>query len=315
MAADYLVYWPWKLVQAEFAQVRILVHDNSGKFAQRHVAPGDTLWYSTIPRLPSGELSGQLYLFGRLHVAQFWTDHAAVQRYLEQMYAVDWHVRDDTVNHVTAVEGTGQPYELVKADHFAAQLRFVGEHDRLTVADGQVTNLQELQALRKLTPASAQLLADLWDAQGIECIAPNTSQQPAFESSPPEVEPLKLPEIPPIDDHGFPEGALAERRHLARERNRQLVRNAKRLFKEMHGHLYCQVCGFDFSERYGNVGADYIEAHHTLPVSEMGVDHLTYLDDLAMVCANCHRMLHRRRPWLGMHQLKALLAVAPVSDQ
>jgi predicted HNH restriction endonuclease len=29
--------------------------------------------------------------------------------------------------------------------------------------------------------------------------------------------------------------------------------------------------------------------------------------DIALVCSNCHRMLHRRRPWLTMSDLKTLL--------
>ncbi len=308
MAADYLAYWPWKLVQRELSEVCILVHDNSGKLAQRQVAVGDTLWYATILPLPSGELSGELCLFGRLKVGKIWMDHAAVQHYLEQAYAIQWFVRNDTTNtyHVTVVEGTAQPYVLIDAEQLAPELRFEGERDRLTVEHRHITNVQQLQALRKLTPASAQLLADLWDQQSIEHVAPSASRQPT-SSTPPELEP------PNVDELGFPEGAAAERRHLVRERNRQLIRNAKRLFKAMHhGRLYCQVCGFDFSERYGELGEDYIEAHHTLPVSLMADGHVTYIDDLAMVCANCHRMLHRRRPWLGMHELMQILATDTV---
>ncbi len=73
------------------------------------------------------------------------------------------------------------------------------------------------------------------------------------------------------------------------------------------GRLACAVCKFDFAERYGAVGEGYIECHHTLPLSELEGERRTRLVDLALVCSNCHRMLHRKRPWLGMDELAAIL--------
>ncbi len=104
----------------------------------------------------------------------------------------------------------------------------------------------------------------------------------------------------------FPEGQTYERLHLARERNRTLIRLAKESAKK-RGRLLCQVCDFDFAKRYGSFGEGYIDAHHTVPVSELTPGTPTRLEDIALVCANCHRMLHRRRPWLRMNQLRSLL--------
>jgi 5-methylcytosine-specific restriction endonuclease McrA len=104
----------------------------------------------------------------------------------------------------------------------------------------------------------------------------------------------------------FPEGQTYERLHLARERNRTLIRLAKDNARK-RGRLVCQVCGFDFAKQYGGVGEGFIEAHHTIPVSEIIPGTPTRLEDIALVCANCHRMLHRRRPWLKMDQLRSLL--------
>ncbi|NOS74487.1 MAG: hypothetical protein HOP36_08110 [Methyloglobulus sp.] len=110
-------------------------------------------------------------------------------------------------------------------------------------------------------------------------------------------------DMPAIRD-GFPEGKLKERLHLARERNSELVRRAK----EAAYSLRCMCCAFDFFEKYGELGKGYIEAHHTKPVSELHEDgETTKVEDLALVCSNCHRMLHRRRPWLKMHELVKLL--------
>jgi|GEM_PF-3985817 len=47
--------------------------------------------------------------------------------------------------------------------------------------------------------------------------------------------------------------------------------------------------------------------HHTVPVSELHSTQGSKLEDVALVCANCHRMLHRRRPWLGLSDLQELI--------
>jgi len=109
------------------------------------------------------------------------------------------------------------------------------------------------------------------------------------------------------DDEGFPEGKLILKQHLIRERNSEVVKLAKERFIQQHGKLFCEVCDFDFSIRYGDIGKGYIEGHHTKPVSEMAENEKTKVEDIAIVCANCHRMLHRKRPWLTINDLKKLL--------
>lgn len=104
----------------------------------------------------------------------------------------------------------------------------------------------------------------------------------------------------------FPEGKEKEVRHKAHERNTAQVQKAKANYIQNNGAV-CQICGFDFKKVYGDVGAEYIEAHHTIPVSEMKEGDITKVKDLAFVCANCHRMLHRRRPWLSIDELSMLI--------
>ncbi|MBU2876452.1 HNH endonuclease [Aliiglaciecola lipolytica] len=118
--------------------------------------------------------------------------------------------------------------------------------------------------------------------------------------------------VPPIAfvREGFPEGRRIERMHKSRERNSQVVPNAKILHAQKNeGSLPCEVCRFDFAERYDGLGNGYIEAHHTRPLSELETDEVcdTRVEDLALVCANCHRMLHRTRPWVSIEMLRALL--------
>lgn len=109
------------------------------------------------------------------------------------------------------------------------------------------------------------------------------------------------------EEDAFPEGKVLFRLHKARERSTDLVRRAKLLAIREHGKLLCCVCGFDFAERYGTIGEGFIECHHTRPLSELAAESITRVIDLAMVCANCHRMIHRKRPWLTIDQLTALL--------
>ncbi|SDD52527.1 HNH endonuclease [Paenibacillus sp. CF095] len=105
----------------------------------------------------------------------------------------------------------------------------------------------------------------------------------------------------------FPEGRLLEKRHLQRERNSTLIKLAKQQAMQREGKLICQVCGFDFKVVYGALGENFIEAHHTVPLSELDEDSKTKIEDIALVCSNCHQMLHRMRPWLKKHQLNQLL--------
>lgn len=105
----------------------------------------------------------------------------------------------------------------------------------------------------------------------------------------------------------FPEGKVVERTHKARERSSAVVQIAKDNFKKKHGKLFCQVCGFDFEGKYGNIGKNFIEGHHTIAVRDMTPDYKTKPEEIAMLCANCHRMAHKRRPWLTMKDLSKLL--------
>ena len=103
------------------------------------------------------------------------------------------------------------------------------------------------------------------------------------------------------------EGRLLTRVHRSRERDRKIVEKKKAAVLHDTGHLACECCGFDFQLTYGEVGAGFIECHHIRPVSEMKPGDKTSLDDLSLVCSNCHKMIHRKRPWLSVNELSAIL--------
>lgn len=109
------------------------------------------------------------------------------------------------------------------------------------------------------------------------------------------------------DDISFVEGKEKLRKHIFKERNPRLVLEAKKNFKKENGKLYCEVCGFDFENKYGDIGIDFIEAHHIKPLSDMEEESETRVEDLVMLCSNCHKMIHRKRPWLSKNKLSELI--------
>lgn len=86
------------------------------------------------------------------------------------------------------------------------------------------------------------------------------------------------------------EGRLKISRHKRFERS---IKNRAEAIK-IHG-VTCKICGFNFNDFYGEDLADkYIEVHHIRPISRNnGI--INPKNDLITVCANCHRMLHRRK--------------------
>ena len=122
---------------------------------------------------------------------------------------------------------------------------------------------------------------------------------------------IELPEIEQSadepEDIEAEEGRVLTRLHRTRERNRKLIDKRKAQALAKYGKLECEVCGFDFESRYGERGKGFIEAHHTKPVHTLTEGSTTKLSDLALVCANCHRMIHAARPWLEIRHLKNII--------
>lgn len=103
------------------------------------------------------------------------------------------------------------------------------------------------------------------------------------------------------------EGQVLARTHFLRERNIALVKKKKELGLLKHGYLFCDACGFSFEKTYGSRGKDFIECHHQKPLSELKAGEKTTLSDLALLCSNCHKMVHAQKPWLTIEELRAML--------
>jgi 5-methylcytosine-specific restriction enzyme A len=94
------------------------------------------------------------------------------------------------------------------------------------------------------------------------------------------------------------------RLHFRIERNSSISKKVK----DIKGYV-CEACEFDFKTKYGNLGEKFIEAHHLTPIStlEIGKFKIDIVNDFAVLCSNCHSMIHRLENPSDLKQLKSIL--------
>ena len=105
-------------------------------------------------------------------------------------------------------------------------------------------------------------------------------------------------------ENDYTEGEKEERLSSYYERNPEVRRESINL----HG-LKCMVCKFDFEDTYGELGKGFIEVHHVVPISSFNGEHnVNPKTDMTVLCANCHRMMHRKKNTvLSVEDLKAII--------
>lgn len=242
------------------------------------VKPGDVLWLVNVHQ-------NDLYLLGHLQVALLVGDVDVAQSLvdLEAGQEMDeWFA----IANAYQVEPTRLQQITAAAEHLAFHSRSQAAH-QLTIEDGRLVKPQEILGLRQLTDESARMIETLWYD---DSYVPQTVSDY-----------LELTE----DDQAYAEGRMTVRTVKQRQRNQRLVQDKKLRFARSQGHLYCEVCGFDFAAVYG---ADYIEVHHTRPLALLEEDEqYTQLDSLRLLCANCHRVAHLRTPPYTIEELKTLI--------
>lgn len=96
-----------------------------------------------------------------------------------------------------------------------------------------------------------------------------------------------------LDKELWIEDTTRYRLHRVTERNQSLSKRVK----ELQGYT-CKACGFNFEDRYGEIGKQFIEAHHVVPISDVKMTRmqLNPMRDFIVLCSNCHRMIHKIRP-------------------
>ncbi|PDT16887.1 hypothetical protein CO670_09095 [Rhizobium sp. J15] len=108
---------------------------------------------------------------------------------------------------------------------------------------------------------------------------------------------LELADFAPTEEErSWIEGNPRIVSHLKRERASGLAKEKREAFIAEHKRLFCEDCKLDPVERYGpEAGAACIEVHHHgTHVANMQPGHKTSMEDLKCLCANCHRVLHRK---------------------
>lgn len=102
------------------------------------------------------------------------------------------------------------------------------------------------------------------------------------------------------------EGLMAEGRLLRRSRNDALRRTVLQASKGV-----CAACDTDFAQRLGELGWSLLQVHHIEKLSERIDASVTKAEDLAVLCANCHALIHadKAKP-KSLKRLRALLARA-----
>lgn len=103
------------------------------------------------------------------------------------------------------------------------------------------------------------------------------------------------------------EGKKRLRSHISRERSRFLMAIVKAQRKREDPLLKCDVCKFSFVEKYGDVGQEFIEGHHKTPLASLEEGQRTKPEDIALVCSNCHRMIHRNGESRSIEEMRKLL--------
>jgi 5-methylcytosine-specific restriction protein A len=95
--------------------------------------------------------------------------------------------------------------------------------------------------------------------------------------------------------------------HFQRERDRKLVDAKKRQVLTKQGKLICEACKFDFTEFYAPHAANFCEVHHRKALADLREGEETKLHDLAILCSNCHRVIHLIKPMPQVEQFRAML--------
>ncbi len=111
------------------------------------------------------------------------------------------------------------------------------------------------------------------------------------------------------DDEEFSEGKVLTALHRKRERARGI---RKRLLDSKRGAgLRCEICTYEGEKLPRDLLECIFEAHHLVPLAELG-ERKTRLSDLSLLCASCHRVIHRLiardRHWYTIAEARIAIA-------
>lgn len=244
MPRHFLQLWQWKHNHPDTYIGQLLVH-SAGKQLKK-VSIGDTVWIVLLQ-------SGHLYTLGSIRAAHVCSKAKAARR----LKITDiW----DAPHHVIASNRAAETARLVDISGLARSLRFTGLRDRLPPRFSG----QHFQALRELTPWSAQALSI------------------AFSSA------AEIPSAPLETQEDLePEGRRILLTHVRAERSRF---NRQEVLKAHSQPYECDVCGESLASLFGSEFSDCVQVHHLEPLAAR--PRTPKPSDFALLCANCHMAAH-----------------------
>ncbi len=173
----------------------------------------------------------------------------------------------------------------------------------------RVLEIRHLDEGHKRVQRIPELARDVWKTWGEAPLATVSKVTEAIKNCVDAKEVQEASEIHIEHNYHVFESQILTRIHTVRERDRGIVELKKERFKDENGgKLYCEACSFDFAKTYPQHGEGFIECHHVKPLSKLLPGEKTTLGDLALLCSNCHRMVHYRHPWLDMSGLNQILS-------
>ena len=206
----------------------------------------------------------------------------------------------------TRLNPTGHDIEIIsgrKDDYFSQKVRNLKSHDTLTgrglaTYDGKIW---------KSTDKGKDYLSQTYEDEK-DSISISLEEQGFRKTE------IKKKAKKDFSDIIIEEGALEKRSVPLRKRSDKLRKIAIQEYKiKNDGKLPCEVCGFDFKEKYGEIGENFIEIHHKELVSEMDIAGSKQkiseaLKKVAPLCSNCHKIIHRNKgKMLSIDELRRMI--------
>lgn len=126
---------------------------------------------------------------------------------------------------------------------------------------------------------------------------------------------IKSEDSDSADDDDFLEGRVLTLLHKRRERNSRI--RAKLLRSRRANHdLCCEMCGGKSAVSDPAFEDAMFEAHHRVPISASKGERMVTIAEMALVCANCHRLVHRviakEKRWVDIDEARTVVGFVTV---
>lgn len=190
-------------------------------------------------------------------------------RVLHYEYAIDLDARMRRIGQIL-----GQLAGSSAKAHAAEYISLVQSHS----ASARLAELSEL--LRSYLLVHPEIDADIDEEE----------PEPSFDA--PVVEPSKL-NIADLSEDETKRRLVA---HFKIDRSSKLRAAKIQAHIADHGSVFCENCSFDFAKVYPKLGDGFIEVHHKKQLALLMPNEKTFISDLMLLCSNCHRMVHRKKP-------------------